>query len=153
MQHANKKHKLWRTYFYGSKRTKEKHKGLSEKEPYVLCSLVPINILINRKPEHNHESSRSRRKKESAQKKKREAQRVRQQRQWSKLTAVKMEMVMQRFQCAFSKCKDKDTYTRLKKCSHILSLLQLFLRAGYQLQYVAITTSQECVNFLFAALI
>lgn len=50
--------------------TNEKHKGLSVKEPYVLWSLVPINILINRKPEHNHESSRGRRKKESAQKKK-----------------------------------------------------------------------------------
>lgn len=98
MQHANKKHKRWRTYFYDSMGLKEKHKGLSQKEPYVLWSLVPINILINRKPEHNQESSRSRRR-ECTEKKQREAQRVRQQRQWSKLTgkltAVKMEMLMQ----------------------------------------------------------
>lgn len=74
---------------YGNK---EKHKVLSDKEPYVLWSMIPINILINRKPEHNHESSRSRRKRK-------EAQRVKQQRKWSKLTGklttVKMEVVMQ----------------------------------------------------------
>lgn len=49
-------------------------KGLSDKEPYVLGSLVPIDILINRKPE-----SPARAGEKSAQK--REAQRVRQQRQ------------------------------------------------------------------------
>lgn len=68
--------------FSGIYVTKEKHKVLSDKEPYVLRALIPINILINRKPEHNQESSRSSRKGREC--KEREAQRVRQQRKWSK---------------------------------------------------------------------
>lgn len=62
--------------------------------------MIPINILINRKPEHNHESSRSRRKRK-------EAQRVRQQKKWSKLTRkvtiVEMEMV----------CLETETHTQI----------------------------------------
>lgn len=46
--------------------------------------MIPINILINRKPEHNQESSRSRRKRRECTDRKREAQRVRQRIKWSK---------------------------------------------------------------------
>ena len=109
MQHANTKKN---TYFYESIGLKRSIKVFPQKEPYVLRSLVPINILINRKPEHNQESSRSRREERvHTDKKREEAQRVK--RQWSKWTgkstAVKMETVMQWVHRGCGKYKDEDT--------------------------------------------
>lgn len=73
-----------RTEFLSLYRTTEKHKVLPEKEPYVLQSLVPINILINRQPEHNQESSGSGRDECTEKKKKRsrKSQATMEQIQW-----------------------------------------------------------------------
>lgn len=66
-------------------RLKRTIKVFQRRSLMFLQLLVPINILINRKPEQN-QRVRPRQEEKECTEKKREAQRVRHQRQWSKLT-------------------------------------------------------------------
>lgn len=104
MQHGNKKkHKVWKNYFYESIRLKRSIKffhrrnGMFSGHWYLSISLSIESLSVFKSPAAAGE-------RRECTDKKREAQRVRQQRQWSKLTgkltAVKMEMVMQWFHFA-----------------------------------------------------
>lgn len=104
MQHDNNdrnKHKVWRTYFYESIELKRSIKVFHRRSLmfsvrwYLSISLSIESLSTIKSPAAAGGGGGER----ECTDKKREAQRVRQQRQWSKLTgkltAVKMEMVMQ----------------------------------------------------------
>lgn len=91
---CQQKHKVGRTYFYNSMRLKRSIK-VFHRRSLMFSGHWYLSISLSIESLSTIKSPAAAGGKRECTDKKREAQRVRQQRQWSKLTAVKMGMVMQ----------------------------------------------------------